>query len=31
MFFDQLDERNIMVQFVLAFEKVDKTYLAGSS
>jgi hypothetical protein len=31
MFFDQLDERNIMVQSVLAFEKVDKIDLAGSS
>jgi hypothetical protein len=29
MFFDQLDERNAMVQFNLAFDKLVQTDLAG--
>ena len=28
MFFDQVDERNAMVQSILAFEKVEKVGLA---
>jgi len=30
MFFDQLDERNVMVQGNLAFEELAQTGLAGS-